>query len=342
MKVASLNFDLGGIRLSVRGTEPYAMKWFADELGFHVAADDRDKAPDLYVLLPRGGGSGDWAAHSRRGVARWRYRVEDHGASLQIAAHGTRLAVPLVFHMLVSPAIRLLAARCGKLMLHSGTVSEQGRSIMLTGAGGAGKTTTTSLLMAAGGPERGLQADDYTFVVEGATRPFVTRSHLYGDLLRWVPEVRQQLRPDQRMRAYALQAARDWSKGALRWPVRVPQEQLWGRRSVDAEAVPSALVVLERAPIPAPELHEVERPLDVVEPLLAMNFDEASHFVALLTKSLGVARVERILAEWRDTERELISELVRTTPVWKLRMPFVADAGGTHMMVGALEKLLQR
>lgn len=334
----ALRFETAGQVFQVSGANAYATRWMADELQFHRS--DASSNPAVTVEFPVHRSGAGWQRHSRRLVARWHYRLEIREGSVTIEAIGNRLSVPLVFHMLVSPSLRLMAARRGILMLHSGTVSERGRSIVFAGSGGAGKTTTTSLLMAAGGYNRGLQADDYTFFDGRISKPFVTRSHLYGDILRWVPEIGARLTFMERHRAVALQAARRWSRGALRWPVRLHQERLWGAREVDAEAHPAAIVIIGRGGVTKPELTEVEGST-VVSQLLGMNFSEAGRFIELLRKAHGQERTVELIGEWQTLERELLEDLVNHVPVWRMTLPKIPPRDNAKL-VGRLEEIFSR
>lgn len=333
-------FELGGQTLQVNGTDRQATRWMAEELAFHRVSTPNGPTRVSLRFDSRGAiGGGGWQHYSRRLVARWRYRVEMSDQLVAIEAYGTRLSIPLVFHMLVSPAVRLMSARSGSLMLHSGTVSENGQSIMFAGKGGAGKTTTTSMLLQKGGQNRGLQSDDYTFFSNGVTLPFVTRSHLYGDLLEWVPEIRSSLTRAEVIRARAFQTARNWSGGALRWPVRVPQHRLWGERTVDGKARPRLLLVLERGEVEEPTLLQTSSS-KAASFLLEMNFGEASRFIELLAKQYGEAWTASLVSEWRELEQELIGQLVRSVPVKALVMPRSLAAGGSKSILQELDAVL--
>ena len=86
--------------------------------------------------------------HQHKLLARWGYRMQVSPERIELDVIGNRLSVPMVHHMLLHPSLRYLSARQGVLLLHAGAVSHLGKSLIFTGYGGAGKTTTTALVPA--------------------------------------------------------------------------------------------------------------------------------------------------------------------------------------------------
>ncbi len=263
-----------------------------------------------------------YAFHVHKGLARWAYRLRFDEWGVGIDVVGNRTAIPMVHHMMVHPSLRYLAARQGVLMLHAGAVTHAGQSVILTGHGGAGKTTTTSLLLDAGGSDWGLHADDYVFLAEGpSSLAYLTRAHLYRSLLRWVPAVADRLSMGERVRLEFFGRVRSWSGERLKWPVRVDLRRLWPGRAVHMQARPAALAVLKRADISAPQIVPLDESTFPLEALLEMNFHEARHFIRLVRKGGVLSDVEAWLTEWRARERELLRARSAQIPCLELKLP---------------------
>ncbi len=307
----------GVVALEVESDDPRALAYFDAEYGW---AAGRPEAP-VAVRLRWGGGVPEGVAVSHKALARWRYRLEAREDRLEIMASGNRFALPMVHHMLVHPGLRLHASRRGVLLLHAAAVVHAGRSLLLTGPGGTGKTTTSSLLLAAG-PDWLPHADDYVFLAPGPrTLAYLTRSHLYHDLLAWVPELRARLRPGERLRVEFFGRIRKWSGRRIQWAVRLPPERLWPGRPPVLEAPLGALVVLARAAIGAPTLGPVEAVEPVLENLLDMNFYEARHFRRLVLRATGKEGLPPWWRDWQDRERELLRARLLEARLLQLTLP---------------------
>jgi len=255
---------------------------------------------------------------------------------------GNRLAIPMVHHMLLHPSLRYLSARRGVLLLHAGAVSHLGKSLIFTGYGGAGKTTTTALLLAGGGADWAPHGDDYIFLGPGpASLAYMTRSHLYSDLLKWVPEVAERLNAGERPRLELFSLIRRWSGERLKWAVRLPIERLWPGREMAKSAKPAAVILLARDPsAQRPSLHAVEANEALTSDLVRMNFYEARHFLNLVQKSGSVPDYETWLEGWQDCERALLQERLREVPVYRLALP--GEAGSPAAFREALVDELRR
>ena len=279
--------------------------------------------------------------HSHKFLARWRYRIEIRPAEIEMHVTGNRMAVPMIHHMLLHPSLRYLASQKGFLLLHSGAVVHQGRSLIFTGQGGAGKTTTTSLLLSEGGAAWLPHADDYVFLQSGPeTLAYLTRSHLYRSLLDWVPELRQRLTTAERLRIEMFGFLRKWSREGIKWPVRLPIERLWPGRPAAFSAQPVALVNLTRANVPAPRLRLLgldESPLDE---LIEMNFREARHFLSLLEKAKAVPDLEAWISQWKARERLLLEKRLQEIPVYLLELPMQTASPKAYRQALA-EKFIQ-
>jgi hypothetical protein len=213
-------------------------------------------------------------------------------------------------------------------MLHAGAVANSGYSLVFTGHGGAGKTTTTSLILASGGTEWSIHADDYVFLApDSTTLAYITRSHLYKDLLRWVPDVGSRLTPPERLRLEGYGRLRSWSGERIKWPVRLPAERLWPDYQLNRQAKLAGLVILQQDWIDAPQLIRLQ-PGDVpVMELIEMNFSEARHYRNLLAKNHPKQDVERLFDDWQASELNLLTQRIEETQVYLLKRPI--DSSGT-------------
>ncbi|MGA9532680.1 MAG: hypothetical protein WBR18_08205, partial [Anaerolineales bacterium] len=223
-----LDFRLdGGLGLQIATSDVRAADFFRAEYGWASADRAQGGGPSVSLdwrrnLLPEL----DRAAghyHQHKLLARWRYQIDLSGDRVQLSACGNQLALPMVHHMMVHPSLRWLASRRERILLHGSALVHNERSVIFTGPGGTGKTTTSSILLAGGSPEWQLHSDDYTFVtVDGQTEAYLTRAHLYRDLLGWVPGVAQRLSSTQRLQLEFFGRLRRWSGQRLKWPVRFP------------------------------------------------------------------------------------------------------------------------
>ncbi|HSF83897.1 MAG TPA: hypothetical protein VLA49_21890 [Anaerolineales bacterium] len=261
--------------------------------------------------------------HQHKLLARWGYRVKLSNELIEFDVIGNRLAVPMIHHMLLHPSLRYLSAQQGVLLLHSGSVSYKGRSLIFTGYGGVGKTTTTSLMLADGGADWSPHGDDYIFIGPGPrSLAYMTRSHLYRDLLRWVPEVADRLTVVERIRLEFFSSIRRWSGDRIKWALRLPMERLWPGRDLEKNAEPAAVIILKRGHSKhrpsLQRLAEDEIPLDE---LISMNFYEARHFLNLLHKCQAIANLSAWLQSWQEREQTLLQARLQEIPVYRLDLP---------------------
>jgi len=257
---------------------------------------------------------------SHKLLARWVYGIEITTNEVHLQVQGNRWAIPMVHHMLVHPSLRLLAARQGVLMLHAGAVAFRERSIVLTGSGGVGKTTTTSLLLAQSSPQWALHADDYVFLSpDGRTFSYLTRSHLHQPLLSWVPEVRHVLTTAERLKLRLLWLLRRGSQERLKWPVRLDAQRLWPQREHREMARLKALVWLQRQEATQATITPFSPSAEDLDRLLKMNFHEARHFITLLHACHTLD--QEILPPWREQERALLTKIAQQVPWYRLSIP---------------------
>ncbi|OIO90605.1 MAG: hypothetical protein COW33_03120 [Anaerolineae bacterium CG17_big_fil_post_rev_8_21_14_2_50_57_27] len=223
--------------------------------------------------------------------------------------------------MMVHPSLRYLASQHGFLLLHAGAVARKGKSLIFSGRGGAGKTTVTSLVLAYGN-RWSLHADDYVFLKPGPfSFAYQTRSHLYRNLLLWVPEVKSRLTPWELTRVEFFGFVRKWSGERFKWPVRLSAERLWPGSTIQDFAVPVSVLLLRKGNQSSAELEQEKDIEQVAAELIEMNFNEARHFISLLDKTNAIPDFSGWLADWKLAERRLLLEILRRTPVYTLKLP---------------------
>ena len=293
--------------------------YFAAEYGF---AQDQ-LAEDIPIVelrwresaLPRSPGTG-YRFRAHKAVARWYYRVKLSESGVLIDGVGNRAAVPMVHHMLLHPALRWLASQRKVLMLHAAAVSRRGNSLLISGAGGAGKTTMSSALLARGAPDWRLQADDYVLIgPDGRSYSHGTRAHLYLDLVRRFPELSERLTVPERARLHVNWTLRRLSGDRIKLPVRVELDRMWPGRKPPKSAQPAALLLLRASDSIQPRLEAAPPEAATVDELLSINFYEARHFIELM------GGPGDWLGAWKERERELMENLVRRVPAYELHLP---------------------
>ena len=332
---------------------------FHDKIGLHIVTDD-PRAIDFYTLEygHHSGRAGDhlprvclyWQAsnfpgkrlsgavpHTHKIFARWTYALSLDQDKITIHAAGNRFALPMVHHMLVHPSIRLLCSQRGMLLLHGSAVTRNGGSVIFTGHGGAGKTTTSSILLSDDDPEWQIHADDYVFVSPGVgTFAYLTRAHIYKDLLNIVPSVSKRLSIFEQIQIAIYGAIREFSRDQIKWPVRIPLERIWPERTFCQTASLTAILVLERSNKGSDiEIVPFEGDL-IVDDMLSMNFYEARHFINLVAPFEGSTWPSNWLDDWRGSERDALSRIVNQTKTYKMCIPL--DQKRTR----ATEEILRR
>jgi len=260
--------------------------------------------------------------HSHKALARWKYAITVDDEMIDIVAAGNQFAIPMVHHMMVHPSLRYLVSMNDTIMLHGASVATDTQSFVFSGPGGMGKTTLSSLMLAERRDVWKLHADDYVFIhSKGQTFAYLTRSHLYRDLLQWLPEMRARLTAPEIVRIEMLGRIRELSKENIKWPVRIGADRLWPDYDVSQKADLGGLCILSRGVGQEPELSEIIPQSTDIDELLDMNFFEARHFLVLLSKALGASRVESILESWRKREEKVLIKLKKTGSFYSLELP---------------------
>lgn len=339
--------------VSVRSDNSFAGAFFEAEYGYHRVKKQAEDLPhvslDFHMNLaaPKG-----FTQHTHKLLARWAYQVTIEPGDIDMRVYGNNAAVSMVHHMLVHPSLRWLAANNGTLLLHAGSVAKNNKSLIFTGKGGAGKTTTTSLILAAAQGWQ-IHADDYVFIQDRTdkssfpdarydvqSKAYVTRSHLYRDLQNWVPDIRTRLTNWERIRLEFFGALRKYTNEGIKWPVRLSPQRLWPGIDIANTASPTAIILLERADVSRPQLIPIRKLDETADDLLEMNFGEARHFIKLLNKA-GALNIEWLTA-WKDTEQDLLSNLLVKIPAYRLVLPFSQSSAGTQAhLLPVLDELVK-
>jgi len=331
-KTTTLRFcfhDLVGIEVVT--DHPLVESFFAAEYQHHRVERFPDGIPCVRLkfglrAFPLVVVTAGYRRHVHKLLARWAYRMSISDNRIEIDVIGNRWAVPMVHHMLVHPSLRYLLSKHDVLLLHSGSVAISGKSLIFTGKGGTGKTTTTSLILAYGGPAWAGHSDDYTFLVSGPESwSYQTRSHLYRDLQNWVPELAGRLSYFERVRLAVLGLFRSVTQGGLLWPVRLPFDRLWPGKVVQTRARPVAVILLERSPIQSPHLKRLSSGEIPLDDLIEMNFWEARHFIALVKQAHVFSDPDTWIGQWRLDEYNLLSKRLEEISAYTLELPQEAE-----------------
>jgi len=313
------------VGLRVESSDPYFVEYFSAEYECH-RGKSAENTPIVTLNwwpspVPWSPGH-DYRLAVHKIFARWYYRIKVIDSDIEIYAAGNRMAIPMVHHMLVHPCLRYIASQEGVLLLHGAAVVHNGSSIVLSGHGGTGKTTASSLLLALGGSTWELHADDYVFLDDGPrTYAYLTRSHLYHDLLKWLPQLASQLTLVERLKLHVFGQIRSWTRDGIKWPVRISAERLWPKNASAPQASLAAVVLVRRESVAVPRLTSL-LPADVpISELLEMNFHEARHFQQLIAKAFGEPMPTDWLKTWRERERDLLKARSQDTAFYQLDLP---------------------
>lgn len=283
-----------------------------------------------------------YTVHCHKLAARWCYRLSISDTAVEIDAIGNRVSMPMIHHMLVHHCLRYLGSINNTLMLHAGAVVTGRHSLILTGSGGVGKTTSISLLLASGRKDWSLHSDDYVFLGPGrSSHAYLTNSHLYSDLLKVLPDIANRLTTWERLRLAVFGHVRNLSKDRLKWPLRISVHRLWPDARPEMQAAIHALIVLKKGDAPTPELTGIPNKAALLEDLIQMNFEEASFFLMLVKKCRAVDNFAQWVSVWQKRERALLLEILRQTPSYTLMLPrAVRNRNVSTAVPGIIENLM--
>ena len=337
-RLFSVRFDRtynfhGLVGLRVRTDSSFAADYFAAEYG-PAAGAIAAELPSVVLRwmdssLPRRPGP-DYRLKIHKGLARWFYRIRLEPQEILIEAAGNRTAVPMVHHMLVHGCLRYLCSAQDAMMLHAAALAQGGRSLVIAGSGGVGKTTVSSILLDQGGPGWELHADDYVFLSSAAdTHLYPSRAHLYADYLKAVPSVTNKLSARQRAHLNAFGTVRRVSGDRIKWPLRVEPEVLWPDRASTSHAQLKALLLLESSRAEEVNLEPISDSAALVDRLLQVNFYEARHTIELIE---GFRSHPEYLEAWQSRERETLQRALDNAPAYRLSLPPTASIERTKLV----------
>lgn len=322
-----MNFNFHGIvAAQVNTTSPRVATFYEAEYTYHQVDNLKSNIPKVilnfeykpgWIPCPPG-----YIRHVHKALAHWVYRIEFEENQIKIDAYGNHWAIYMVHHMLLHPALRYLACKQGVLLLHGGAVANHGYSLVFSGHGGSGKTITTSLILALGGIDWHVHGDDYVFLSPGTrTLAYITRSHLYRDLINFVPEVENRLTQSERLRLGLYGRVRYWSKDQIKWPIRIPISRLWPDHQLAMEVKPAALLLLEENNSGNLKLIKIKPNEVPINRLIDMNFAEARHFLNMVRKNQVLPNFNSWLEDWQDKEQTLLTQHISKIPVYWMYRP---------------------
>lgn len=334
LKQLLINFhDLIGLEIS--SEREGFLSYFAKEYEHYISHELAEDKPRVKLHIETRGftfdDDGEFTDHIHKVLARWKYRIKFQPGLIDITAATNFFGLSMIHHMLVHPAIRVLCAKQDVLMLHAGAVCLNDESILVTGSGGTGKTTTTSLLLSQPGADYALHADDYVFITRSNSLSYMTRSHLYHDIVNWVPEISSRLTLKERVKLWVFGLLRKWTAEGIKWPTRISANRLWPTRTLCNRGKIKGLIYLSKGKaINQPTLVQVEETDQIRNAILDMNFSEAEHFVNLLEKDKFVSDITKWLEEWRRLEHNLLNRFLEDVPLYQLKFPRRTDLSADY------------
>lgn len=322
---AKINFhDI--VNLYIQSNHPFFLEYYRNEYANHLVENFKEDIPrvslDLFYnfvpLIPRK----NHRYYLHKLLAFWQYHIDIASNKIKISALSNYFGLFMIHHMLAHPSIRYLSAYQNKLLLHAGAVTRDGKSIIITGEGGAGKTTTTSLLLADEDLGCSLHADDYVFLDEaGHSLAYLTRSHLYDDLMRWVPKLSKRLTRSEVLRLRFFSLIRKLSNDTVKWPTRISYDRLWPKKDIQKKAKISSIISLSPGNRDSPKIEQVKQTKIFAEELIEMNFSEAGYFIDLASKLISKEKFNVWLNNWREKEHDLLLERLSDIPHYRLLLP---------------------
>lgn len=311
------------VSLTINTSSRSAYKYFEKVFHHHKSTSINGDIPgvifhfsDIGVNFQKPGP--DYSQHIHKAASFGWYKLKIADKRIEIHVHGNRLNIGMSHHMLITSSLRYLSAKAGKLFFHSGALARDGKSIILTGNSGAGKTTLTSWMLA-DDDQWSLHADDYVFIdPTPQSYAFLTPPHLSLDIIKWIPELKQKLTWQDLTRLWATGSIRKYTAGKIRLPMRMDYYRLWPDHVVSTRAEPAAIFLLTRAPVNTPAISGALDPNDAVDYLLDINFDEARHFLSLVNRNDAVNPYTGWVEKWKETEKSILAKVLERVPVYTL------------------------
>jgi len=208
-------------------------------------------------------------------------------------------------------------------MLHASAIANEQHSVVISGQGGTGKTTTTSSLLAEGRENWHFQADDYVFLdLHGLSYCYVTRSHLYMGLERWIPEIYPQLTTVDKVKFHFFGTLRKYTSEGIKIPVRIPLTRMWPEMEIKDVGHLKTLIMLEKNnSLNDIRISRVTDPEKILRTLIDMNFYETKHFLHLIEKSQSIRNFENWKNDWVEREERLLKQILECTNVIRMEIP---------------------
>jgi hypothetical protein len=263
----------------------------------------------------------DYSLHIHKLFSIGWYRLNISENRIEIDVIGNSMEIAMSQHMLVHPSLRYMSSMHDTLMLHAGAISNNGKSLIFTGKGGMGKTTTTSLLLSYNNSWK-IHADDYIFLTpEPKSFCYLTNSHLYDKLIYWIPELYKRLSRKEQKKLWLFGKVRKYSGGTIRLPVRVKPEILWPQHGIEKVALPSAIFLLERNENEELSIKKITDYPHAIDQLMEMNFGEVQHFLKLIKRNHSINDFNEWLQQWKFRERGILEQIVKKVPIYNLYLP---------------------
>jgi len=326
------------VAVKTRCASAFQKSFFEDEYQYHqvdVKPSDLPTVEFSYTNLRAR--TPEMVTYQHKVLAKFGYTIALGENLIKINVAGNNIGIPIAHHMLLHTSLRYLTAQKGFVLLHSGAVAKNGKSLLFSGKGGSGKTTMTSLILSS---DQGwnIHADDYVFLSEGKTRTYVTRAHLYRDLLRWVPQIKNKLTLKERIALSIFGFVRETSNEGIKWPVRMEFSRLWPNISIANTAIPGGLILLSREDVNTPSLVENNNLDLAVDELVEMNFFEARHFIHLVKKA-GVYS-DSWYQQWYNREKTNLRDFLSKVPLYTLRLPKRSTTNSNQKVLSIFEEIV--
>ncbi len=221
----------GDVRLRVHGS-PAVLRHFDAEYG-EATAPPADAHPDVDVRFrwgTRPASLPGWTVVSGGyKTARWRValRSPDEAplrAEFTIAGGPPSFVLSLVQGWFVEALVAVALARSGRVALPAAGFAHGGGVTVLMGRAGAGKTTLTARMLAAG--QTVLSDDQVVLDAEGSVWRYPRRLRLYPDIERTAPAAWARLRPPTRAALLLRRQVRRLSRGYVAPSFAVPTTEV--------------------------------------------------------------------------------------------------------------------